>query len=73
MSKNRKKSRRKRRREKKDKLKSVGEFSPTKSCPDIGYDEVQEDIKDLLRAPGAVMWFFNEKGERKAKIKVADV
>lgn len=71
MSKNRKKSRRTRRRDKRDKNKNSPAGIPvTKTCPDIDYDELQEDIKDLLRAPGVVVWFFDDKGERKLKIKV---
>ena len=71
MSKCRKQDRRKRRRDKRDKSKkSPAGIPETKTCPAIGYDELQEEIKDLLLAPGATMWFFDENGERQIKLKI---
>ena len=69
MSRYRKRNKRKRRRDKRDKIKEYPvNIWETEKCNDS--DELEEEILDLLRVPGAVMLFFDEKGEMKTKIKV---
>ncbi len=64
MSKHRKHNRRKHRHDKRYKIKKqpVNVWT-TEKCD--GYDEIEEEILDLLKAPGAMMGFFDEKGEFK--------
>ena len=69
MTKYRKRNRRKCRHNKRDTRRSPAGI-PETEIYDIGPDEMEKEIKDLLRVPGAVMWFFNEKGELQTKIKI---
>lgn len=67
----RKRNKRKRRCDKRDKFKkSPAGIVKTKNYDKIACDEIEEEISELLRVPGAVMWFFDEKGEMKRKIKL---
>ena len=63
MSKHIKYNRRKRRRENRDKFKKrPADIQDVKiNDADVDYDRLEEDIVDLLRAPGAVVVFFDEK------------
>lgn len=70
MTRYKKRNRRKHRRDKRDKSKKSPAGIPETEIYDIGPDEIKETIKDLMRAPGAVMWFVNESGEVKIKIKI---
>lgn len=70
MSKRRKHNRRKRRLENRDKNKNCPAGVTETENYDIGPGEMDEERLRLLDSLGAVtIWFFNEKGERKLKIK----
>lgn len=70
MTKYRKRSRRKHRREERLKLKNCPADVHVAKNYGLTPVDLEEEIKDLMRAPGAVMWFVNEKGEAETKIKI---